>query len=1062
MLRNMLLATLILLAFFAPRGFAENTEPAGTTLYVSKLGNHTDGLSWSTAYNTIQAALEAVPDARGGHRIIVRPDTYMENMLTPRHKGAQGRYNELIGDVDGKYGSGTTGWSVLDCGDPDKGFKSYDWFGPIRSNEQGWSKDHTDPTFSAIDWDRWKLSSLYVTGGDAGLFWDLTDQVKPFSVIVEDSVGIGRAFGGGLAHALPRAGEPVIFRRCNLWALDWWGDTAGAYVRFENETMPETPDILFEGCTMVSPQCALKMGNFGFTTSTRVRLDGCTLAALNFSQPQGTPIDGAIQSVEQGKYVHVELHDTTVMGYKVLGVRVNKETVNEMQYTVTGNCAAYVQFQQEVPKGFYRLQQWPVDLFQTLSPPAIARPAAARYGERKIVQRDLCELSSVVWKEKLSHMACIRPASGGNKEDYYLELRDAASGEVLAKFAEGYGLASAFVHDGTFYAFASRFEDGNWNDVTCFWSKDLKQWEQKVVIEQENEHLFNSSVCAGPEGFVLAYESNDPAYPAFTTKFAQSPDLQHWTKLPEATFGTDRYTACPWIHHANGYYYVLYLENRKPRHYFETYITRSADLKHWELSSANPVLSPLGLDEGINASDPDLVEFEGQTLLHYAVGDQLTWMNIKQTTWPGTLADFLASWYAAPGIPDHGSVSAPAPDRTAWFRDAKFGIFVHWGTYALHGKNDKGAYSCLVLRDEAIPPAEYEAYAEQFTAEEFAANAWLALMQRAGARYLTFTSKHHDGFSMFDSKLTDYDSADRAAKKDFVKELIYAAQPFGIKVSLYYSMLDWRQPDFAADLPKYVNDYLFGQVRELCTNYGPIAGIWFDGEWDHPESTWRAEELVKLIHELQPAALVNDRLGKGVRGETTLADFYTREQPSEINEVMAFEGAQARPWEACMTIGESWGYNKHDTKQKSSAELIRMLVDVVSRGGNLLLNLDPTPEGTIMEVQAERLRDIGAWLDVHGEAIYGTRSLPALKIDGAKATVKGSRLYLHVEENSGQIAGLKGLENHVSRAWFLETGEEVAWNAQDGVITVPKTLPDPVVSTIVLELDGPARVRAAK
>jgi len=291
-----------------------------------------------------------------------------------------------------------------------------------------------------------------------------------------------------------------------------------------------------------------------------------------------------------------------------------------------------------------------------MAPPALtaAGPVLER---RETVIRDLCEVSHVHWQGRLCRMECIRPGQGGTQADYYLLLRDAETGAEIARFAEGYGLASAFVHEDTFYAFASRWEEGNWNDVTCFSSRDLKAWESTVAIVQENEHLFNSSVCRGPEGFAMAYESNDPAYPAFTTKFAVSPDLKTWTKVPEATFGTNRYTACPFITHANGFYYVLYLERREPRWFFETYITRSKDLKGWERSAANPVLSPAALGEGINVSDPDLIEHDGKTRLYYAAGDQLTWMNILWAEYNGPLSRFLESWYAAPGIPDGGAVT---------------------------------------------------------------------------------------------------------------------------------------------------------------------------------------------------------------------------------------------------------------------------------------------------------------------------------------------------------------------------------------------------------------------
>ncbi len=627
----------------------------GATLYVSKLGDNSDGLSWATAFTTVQAALNAIPDAQGGHRVVVRPDTYMEANLSVAHPGASGAYNVLIGDRDGRLGSGATGWVVLDSGDPEKGFKSYDWWGNIRATQQGWSPEHKDATFSAICWDRWKLQHLYATGGDGGLFWDCTNRVEPFTVVVEDCISIGRAFGGGVASCLSRTDEPITFRRCTLWALDWWGDTAAAYVRVENESMPDRPDVYFEDCVLASPQCALKGGNYGFHTYTRAKALRCKMVVLNFSQPVGTPSDGIIVSVQNGKYFQVDLEDSTMMGYKVFGIKVDTDSVGDLNYTTSGDVKAYVQHTQEVPEGIYRLGHWPADLFSAIAPPAPARAVPA-LEPRGIVARDLCEVSHVHWKGHLCRMECIRPGEGGTREDYYLLLRDAETGAELARFAEGYGLASAFVDGDTFYAFASRWEDENWNDVTRFSSKDLNQWETAVAIPQEDEHLFNSSVCKGPDGYVMAYESNDPVYPAFTTKFATSPDLNTWTKLPEATFGTNRYTACPFISHVNGYYYVLYLERRAPRWYFETYITRSKDLKTWELSGSNPVLAPAALAEGINVSDPDLIEHEGKTRLYYAAGDQRTWMNIKWAEYEGGIARFFEGWYATPGIPDPGSI----------------------------------------------------------------------------------------------------------------------------------------------------------------------------------------------------------------------------------------------------------------------------------------------------------------------------------------------------------------------------------------------------------------------
>jgi alpha-L-fucosidase len=309
-----------------------------------------------------------------------------------------------------------------------------------------------------------------------------------------------------------------------------------------------------------------------------------------------------------------------------------------------------------VPKGFHRLGAWPADVFQALVPPEPKAPSP--FVERTLVRRDLCELTPFVWKGRLCYLESIRPAAWGKPEDHYLLLRDAGSGKELARTGQGYGLASLLFYQDTFYLFASRSDRGKWRDVTMFRSRDLEHWDSKVVLTGENEEIFNTSVCADQNGFAIAYESNDPAYPPFTIKFARSADLEHWEKVPGGMFGTNRYTACPCLRFVDGWYYALYLEHRTPRWAFETYITRSKDLRHWELSAANPVLRAEGPDEGINASDPDLVEFEGRTLLYFCVSDQLSWMNIKRVTYPGTMAQFLESWFALPGIPDRGTPGA--------------------------------------------------------------------------------------------------------------------------------------------------------------------------------------------------------------------------------------------------------------------------------------------------------------------------------------------------------------------------------------------------------------------
>lgn len=306
-----------------------------------------------------------------------------------------------------------------------------------------------------------------------------------------------------------------------------------------------------------------------------------------------------------------------------------------------------------------RLGHWPAEAFQALLPP---EPAVRRVPLR-IDQPglgDICEVAPVVWQDRLHLMKCLRPASGGTKADYQLALEDVGTGREVARFAEGYSLASALAHEGALYVFASRFEPDGWSDVTQFKSKDLRNWEQSVAVKQEREHLFNSSVCAAGDRFVMAYESDDSRYRPFTIKFATSSDLRIWTPLPGAIFGTDRYAACPCLRYVDGWFHLLYLEHRTPRWFFETYLARSKDLISWEFSPANPILTP-GENDGINASDPDIDEFQGRTYLYYSTGDQRTWSKLRRATYEGPMADFFALCFAGGGIPDRSGERTGTP-----------------------------------------------------------------------------------------------------------------------------------------------------------------------------------------------------------------------------------------------------------------------------------------------------------------------------------------------------------------------------------------------------------------
>lgn len=361
-------------------GAADYAGRKGVTIYVSKLGDNSDGSSWAKAFHTIQAALLAVPDQKGGHRVVVRPDTYVEANLYPAHKGAAGSYNLLVGDVEGSLGSGATGWVVIDSSDPAKGFKSVDWWSTMRA---GPTPGDAHPPFSSVDWDRWILRHLYAAGGDAGLFWDLTDKSgSGFTVVVEDCVGIGRAFGGGFAYPVARKGEPSVFRRTYLMALDWWGDAGALAVGGADTVPPQSPHGILEDCTLVAPDNAVQVCYP--SKHVRLKFKGCRLIVLNFSQPRGTPSSGIFCCDKAGNHLHLDLQDCTLMGYQVFGTGNGAGAIS---CTTQGKVRAYVQFEQTVPEGFERLGLWPVDVFQAISPPKpfpnpgnLAPPRSARPG----------------------------------------------------------------------------------------------------------------------------------------------------------------------------------------------------------------------------------------------------------------------------------------------------------------------------------------------------------------------------------------------------------------------------------------------------------------------------------------------------------------------------------------------------------------------------------------------------------------------------------------------------------------------------------------------------------
>jgi len=661
-------AMLMLLAVTSSPFIARGAEPSaaidyarrGVTLYVSKLGDNSDGQSWKTAFHTIQKALDAVPDERGGHRIVIRPDTYVEANLAPAHQGAAGAYNTLRGDFDGRLGSGATGWTVIDSGDPEKGFKSWDWWGPIRASDKHWPQGNNRETFSSIVWDRWNLRYLYTAGGDGGFFWDLTNKSgAPFTVVVEDCVGTGRAFGGGVAYPTVRPEEPSVFRRCYLLALDWVGDTAAVLVGGWEKTMPEHPHVVFEDCTLVHADNAVAISYASHCA--RARFVNCRMIVLNFTQPEmGGKSTGIIctQGHAPTGRLHVDLEDCLLAGYSVFTSGEDRKAVT---YTTRGKTRAYVQFKQEVPEGFERLGLWPTNLFAQIAPPRSPAPSRDSLSRPKLTklpfaQPKAMENTPVVFQGRPLHVLNYRDDTKNNTDGYtksmYLYVLDLATGEQVCRFGEGHSFANAFVDGSRLHVFASEGTNRDWfQSLYHFSTSDLKTWKRELAIPKEgNEHLFNASVCRDEKGFLLAYESNQPVQ--FCFKFARSGDLSRWEKLPGLVFTgvNHEYSACPVIRYSAPYYYVIYTHAPIAGHNgYISFLARSKDLAIWELSPFNPILEA-GPGEGINNSDVDLFEWEGKTYVSYATGDQATWGAMRMALYDGPMKEFFISHFPA-GMP---------------------------------------------------------------------------------------------------------------------------------------------------------------------------------------------------------------------------------------------------------------------------------------------------------------------------------------------------------------------------------------------------------------------------
>ena len=378
--------------------------------------------------------------------------------------------------------------------------------------------------------------------------------------------------------------------------------------------------------------------------------------------------------------------------------------------------------------------------------------------------------------------------------------------------------------------------------------------------------------------------------------------------------------------------------------------------------------------------------------------------------------------------------------RMKWWHEARFGMFIHWGVYSTLGRHE------WVMENEGIPVAEYAAFAKTFVPKPKAARAWAKLARAAGQKYMVMTTKHHEGFCLFDSKLTDYCAPKQGPGRDLVAEYVEAARAEGRRIGFYYSLMDWHHPDGAkcatdeAARRRFV-DYIHGQIRELLTNYGKIDVLWYDVAWPLDAKGWESEKMNKMVFELQPDIIVNNR-------NQLDGDFATPEQRIQ---------AEKRAWESCMTMNDSWGYQKADDNWKTPKTVIRNLISCSRDTGNYLLNIGPKGDGSIPDESVHILNTVGRWMDHNGTSIYDTDVCQPRRSNYASFTRNRDTLYMHVHFWPGTIVSLGGLRTKVRSARLLASGADVKFY-QDPFrvrfINLPEKAPDDPVTTIAIECDG--------
>jgi alpha-L-fucosidase len=407
---------------------------------------------------------------------------------------------------------------------------------------------------------------------------------------------------------------------------------------------------------------------------------------------------------------------------------------------------------------------------------------------------------------------------------------------------------------------------------------------------------------------------------------------------------------------------------------------------------------------------------------------------------------------------------APTAGDTSWFVHDRFGLFIHWGIYALPARHE------WVKNREKIPDEQYQKYFEHFDPDLYEPREWARLAKQAGMRYFVVTTKHHDGFCLWDSDLTDYKATNAPAGRDLIAPMVEAFRAEGLKVGFYHSVIDWHHPEYpidglhpmrdnlefrerekGRDIAKY-REYLHGQTRELLTRYGKIDILWYDfsypgSDWGWSKGKgkddWDSERLMAMVRELQPGIVVNDRLEIG--GDLKTPEQY---QPREWVKV------DGRPvvWEACQTLNGSWGYDRDNLDWKPVSMLVQMLVDSVSKGGNLLLNVGPTARGEFDPRAQETLRGLGEWMRLHDRSIIGATASDLIPPPDCRFTQRGDRLYLHVFAWPFKHVHLEGLAGKVAYAQILNDASEVGMQERDRTLTLSLPIQQPNVPVPVVEL----------